>query len=149
MRLVIGSMTVSHTCVMHPRCHGPRGVSRVRSRVVQYHRRSRLRHVFHTWGDGFACRGKRYIGVRGLSVPFKAHSHMCWPLLEHMSAMVVTPRYNRHRCAWTNSMGLMLSRLVMSSMMKLSCRRCGHIHPFGSSRMWLLMLSRNSQVCDT
>ena len=42
-------------------------------------------------GDGFACRGKRYIGVRGLSVPFKAHSHMCWPLLEHMSAMVVTP----------------------------------------------------------
>ena len=146
---LVGSITVFHACVMHVLYHLPSGSSSFRSFVVAYRNRNTFRHVAHTGVDGLACRGNRYSGCRGLSCPLIAHSHISCPLLVHMSASVVTPRNKRHRWACTHSIGLMPGRLVRSSIMKLSLSLCGWIHLSGSSRMWLLMLSRNSQACVT
>ena len=115
---VCGSIAIFHNCMMHPRYHLPRGwiyVLLVPSQKLKCNSRC---HVFQTGFAGFVWMGNVNWLVRGKSCPSNAHAHMDHPLLVHISAKVVTPKYSWHHCAWTSSFVVIPGIWANASIMK-------------------------------
>ena len=83
--------------------------------------------MFHTDFEGQDCVGNMNFIGHGRSWPINAHSHICNPLLEQMSASVVAPRYNWHHCACINSFFIMFSKVDKCSMINKSPCHWGYI----------------------
>ena len=133
---------------MLPLYHQPRGSESFMDDPWQKHRRRRRVHVVQTGFEGQDWLGNIKFNVRGRSWPFSAHVHIVNPLLVQMSARVVAPRYNQHRCTCTSSFCVMPGKFDRCSMMNTSLCLWGCIQWSDSNRRCVCVLSRNSHRCE-